>query len=373
MKSVGIFTFQWFDNYGTVLQAYALQRTLAKLGCDAHIIPLVTARESMLHRVVAKSIKGTLQKWGKIVSEGWNRRHNSFERFRTAYFNYGGQAPLRFDEAIKKDYSEDALVFGSDNIWSWGCYYANPAMAAVFLGDGIRHARKFVYAASTGGRISNDSHCDITIDRIRNAGFLKVSLREAVNMDVFAKRGVNARLVPDPSLLLTAQEWNAVALDSSENAAYVLGYDLGHKGGVSIKEVCDVVAGESGCNVKIPYPIRWWHDRSIAVRPGPEEWLSLILNARFVVTNSFHGVMFSLIFNRPFVFVKIIDSGERGELNMRAFDILKTAGLEDRVIASKQEIRHVMGLPIDWTRVNAKIGSFRQVGIDYLSEIAKGI
>ena len=373
MKRVGIVTYQWYDNYGTVLQAYALQHSLVKLGCDTHIIPLMTAHESLLHRMVAKSVRGTLQKWNKILREGWNRRHNSFERFRTAYFNYGGQKPLAFSDATKKDYREDALVFGSDNIWSRGCYYANSDMAAVFLGDGIKHSRKFAYAASTGGRISNDPHCNTTIDRIKNAGFLKVSLREAVNMDVFAERGVIAEVVPDPSLLLTAQEWNAVATGPSEKYAYVFGYDLGHKGGISVRKGCDVIAKENGYRVRIPYPIRWWHDRSVAVRPGPEEWLSLISNASFVVTNSFHGVMFSLIFNRPFVFVKIQDRGERGELNMRALDILKTAGLEDRIVSSEQDIRHVMDMPIDWTVVNAKIGRFRQVGIDYLKEVAKGI
>ena len=372
MKRIGILTFQWFDNYGTALQAYALQLALMKLGCNVRIIPVAPAAESTLHRLVAKSASATIQKWNKILREGWNCHHNGFKRFRDRYFNYGGLSPLAFDEATQMTFDDDVIVFGSDNIWSWGCYSTNPAMASVFIGDGIKHARKVVYAASTGGRISCDPHCDDTIARIKAAGFARVSLREQANVDIFAAHGIKAELVPDPSLLLDANDWEQISPLKADVGDYVFGYDLGHSGGVGIREGCDIVAKTLGCEVKIPYPLKWLRDKSVAVKPDPSQWISLIRSARFVVTNSFHGVMFALIFNRPFAFVKINASGEKGELNMRAFDILKTTGLEDRVVESKIGLECVMGTTIDWGMVNAKVAKFRQTGIEYLNEIAKG-
>ena len=228
MKSALIITFQWFNNYGTVLQAYALQTTLESLGVNANILPL-QIRESWLRRLLAKTLSGTIEKLNKYIQERGNKWRNGFDAFRKAYFNYGQYKPTSFDDAIKCNYDEkDVLVFGSDNIWSLGCIDFDGAMSGVFLGDRIVHRRKVVYAASTAGDITLQEKFAQALERIKRSCFSAISLRERINVKTFSQYGLNAELVPDPTILLTSSQWETIEKKKGRmEKNYVFGYDLG--------------------------------------------------------------------------------------------------------------------------------------------------
>ena len=346
MKSVGILTYQWYDNYGTVLQAYALQTALKKLGYDAHQVPLVL-RESTIKRYFAKSLRGTLMKWNKVMMERGNRWRDGFAVFRREFFDYGGLAAMTFSEALRHDFTEDVLVFGSDNIWSFWCYGLDEPMGRLFTGVGINHPHKIVYAASTGGDISTHPQVGEGLARIKSAGFRCISLREPLNINTLARYGIEAVHVPDPTLLLTADDWTAIEDDTLvPDEPYIFGYDLGHPGKISVHEACRQEAAENGLRVMIPYPKRWFRDSNVACYPTPRQWIALVRHAERVVTDSFHGVIFSLSFNRPFRFLEIGGDGEHQSLNLRAREIMKLVG-DDSL---------------------AKMGTLRDAGLNYLRE-----
>lgn len=369
---IGIITFQWLNNYGTVLQAYALQTALKRLGYASSIVPITCTYLCGWRRFLAKTPKGLLMKFNQFLWERGNRRRNTYNTFRHRNFDRGAVKPLSFRDMMKASLPFDALVWGSDNIWGPWCVSLDDApMSGVFYGDDINHKRKIAYAASTGAFL--DLHPDYltVLKRIKAAGFERIGLREAANVKVFEANGIHAMHVPDPSLLLTDEDWAKVEqTETLPNTPYVLGYELGHEGTISVRKGCAAVAAGEKLAVRMPYPKSYWRDRQVACYPTPFEWIALIRHARYVVTDSFHGVMFSLIFKRPFVYISGRD--ESGRLNMRANEILGYVDLKSRIVPEKTDaviLRQLMGEPIDWTSVGRKLEAFRNQGIEFLKQI----
>ena len=243
-------------------------------------------------------------------------------------------------------------------------------MGRLYFGDMVKHPRKIVYAASSAGRLADHPRHKEALSRIAAADFFAISLREKANVDFFRANGFSPALVPDPSLLLSREEWIEIELAPKRSVKndFVFGYDLGHKGAVSVRNACDMIAAEWNCSIHIPYPKRFWKDRRVACAPGPAEWLWYIHHARLVVTNSFHGVMFSLVFNVPFVYLPII--AEDSSLNMRTFDILNYVGLMNRclhkTVSLEDEYLRLANATIDWGPINERLSVFRRHGLDYL-------
>lgn len=358
MKSAGIITFQWFDNYGTVLQAYGLQTALRGMGVDAQIIPLRIRERTGLLSFVSKSWRGFLTKINNYLWQKGSLRPRLYSEFRQSNFNYAQMPSLYFDEACSRIFSQDVLVFGSDNIWSPWCTSLDDSMGHLFYGTHVKHTNKIVYAASTAGYLSDHPRAGEVINRVKDAGFRSVSLREGANVDLFRKNGIDAVRVPDPAFLLTKDQWMILERkpEGVASGEYVLGYDLGHVGDVSIREACEQEARNSGLKVLIPFPKKYWRDRDVACYPSPGEWLWLIHHAKCVVTNSFHGVMFSLVYNVPFRFCSV--AGGDKSLNMRAFEVLEKFRL----------LTNVIGQPVDWRIVNKEIDAFRETGLEYLKK-----
>lgn len=366
MKSVGIITFQWYDNYGTVLQAYGLQETVRELGCDARIVPLRIHERHGVFRILSKTFKGLCLNSRKYVIERILARHIKFMRFRDKYFRYLGNEKYFFEEAISRKWDEDALIFGSDNIWSPWCTSLDDVMGDLFYGSGIEHDRKIAYAASTAGYLRSHPRCDELLNRIQGAHFKSISLREQINVDLFNENGIKAEFAPDPTLLLPRKEWESVGKEptGSDLSPYIFGYDLGHSGSIPIFEACSILAHAGKLAIKMPYPKHFWRDRRVACYPGPEEWLGWIRCSSGVVTNSFHGLIFSIIFNRPFVFVPIV--GEDDSLNMRSQELLRFFGAENRILWDEKDLERLYAAPIDWELVNSKMRILANMGKAYL-------
>lgn len=366
MKTASIFTFQWSDNFGTVLQAYALQEAIRSLGVEADIVPLTPDTQCGIRRFIARTPKALLIKWTRLLASWERDRRAKFNSFRLKFFTYESKGRLSFKRCTTHHFLADYLVFGSDNIWAPDVVQIGQAQGNVFYGKSICHPNKIAYAPSTAGTLADSRHRNRVIEDIRSAGFSAISLRERENVEFFAEHGIDAQLVPDPSLLLDADTWGAVLDDSlCPESSYYFGYDLGHRNEETVSQVIDSLCAKDGSHKLVCYPNDWERTLHKGVAPSPQQWLALIGKAKGIVTNSFHGVMFSIIFNRPFVFLPIV--GEYATLNVRARGILEELNAQSHIWTRGCTLASTMATPIDGEVVQR----FRRLGLDYLKRSFK--
>lgn len=213
----------------------------------------------------------------------------------------------------------DVLITGSDQVWNKldGTYFLD------FCKDS--QTRKVAYAASFGGRSYHG--IDARIVRKWLSSFHAVSLRERNGVEQCNRLEIHsAQLVPDPTLLLTKDDYNKLCNDTV-NEKYVLIYLLGSKMDFDVSAVYSFAYSKG---LKVVYVAsQGMTDSYDKVYPSISEWLTLISNAEYIVTNSFHGTVFSLIFERQFLTIPL--TGGASKMNCRLETLLEDFNLSDRL------------------------------------------
>ena len=326
MKSVAGITFHASHNYGSVLQAYALQTAVQALGAKYEILNFRTARQIDLYTVFTKrkGLKYLLKNASHAVY--YPDLHRKWERFEAFIHNRLALSAKTFSsleelEAAKLSY--DCYIAGSDQIW-------NPVPAdfdwAYYL-PFVREGRRIAYAPSFGQLASVGE--GETTDRIRRAllQFDALSAREiAAKEKIYTLIGREAALVLDPTLLLPEEKWNAVCAPGRvQDEDYIFLYTLFADPGIirmaktlSKKLGLPIVTSNFSNQYDVFTPFKKRFDA------GPEEFLNLIQNAKMVLTSSFHGTVFSILYHRPFLSI-------RGLSDARISSLLEICGLSDRV------------------------------------------
>lgn len=364
MKTALIFTLQWSDNYGTVLQAYALQQALKSLGVQGVVAPVYPESDGLTRRFVGRSLSATVHKWRNLYWK--SRRSGWFSDFRRRYFDYGGLSPIVRTKISKCDFScFDALVFGSDNIWG-AENRIDGRDAEVFFALGIRHGNKIAYAPSSGGNLMIDPLRNVVVDLVRRGGFRKISCREQSSVTAFLEAGILSVRVPDPTLLVSAVDWHQIEEPIDGASACVFGYDLGHVNERRVRDVCLTLADGDGRKMSVCYPNDWSKNEKQGIPMTPGQWVWRVRSARCVVSNSFHGVVFSIIFHKPFLYLPI--SGEKSRQNGRADEMLDLCGLQARRLESGRDCKAQMESEINWDLVEERLKPFREKGFDFLRE-----
>jgi coenzyme F420-reducing hydrogenase beta subunit len=377
---IGIITFHWVDNYGAVLQAYALQTYLSQQGYDARIIdytPNTPERqyqkqfEGKLTRclkqcltikrpwLMPKKIRDCLDDWQsyrkdwRMVIKEWR-----FEKFRSRYLNRSRRYDS-FEELRMNPPLSDAYMCGSDQIW-------NPFFTAggegkptlsYFLDFGPVEVRRIAYAVSFGVTRYPQEALDLIYPCVSR--FNAVSVRENSGRGILLLCGMeNVGVMPDPTLLLTAKDYDRFYLPwQLPKRNHIFFYAL-HAGQKTIEEIKN-------------YVTRSLH-RDIIDAGTPENsmmgittWLKSIRSADSVVTNSFHGMIFSIIYRKPFIVIPV--EGSRSGMNDRIYTLLEKTGLQDRMIEHYDEkrIAAVMAKNIDWDTVEDRIASLRNDARDF--------
>jgi hypothetical protein len=357
---VGILTFPDSISYGAVLQMYALQTAVERLGHEAEVIHYHNAYMKAEKHI--RKGQGTLRFVLQRAVRRWVHRplyaaFTAFERQNVRLHParaFSDRASLmRFGSAY------DAVVCGSDQVWNPGITDTDSSYFLDFCGD---HTRRVAYAPSFGvEELPSDVAQTI---RPHLAAFDALSVREEAGrrlVQQVAER--DAAVVVDPTLLLTAEDW--MALERPHPAAvgeYIVYFTVRRSDALFAR--CVAWAESHGMKMLVVGGNRRTADRNrhplITYVPdiGPQEWLYLMHHARYVVTNSFHGTAFSVIFEKDF-FVEY-----PARTASRLQQVVEGLGFDSRVVREGEPMTEAAA-PYDG--VAAALNGMRQESLAYLS------
>lgn len=367
MKKIGIITFHESDNYGTVLQAYALQTTIIQLGFDAEIINFnrKTSKKKHSHTLIER-IKYFKKNYNlKVILNRNNIKNYSKEKvlvfsdFRKKHFKYSNERVYTFNELESLSSKYEAIVCGSDMIWADN---RSDCLEVYFLQFAPRNKR-CSYAPSFGaGEISSE----LTNKYITYLeGFNSLSCREKSGVKLIEQlTGKSAELVLDPTLLLSAELWKNSGKKVYMNEKYILVYMFEGVPKRVKKIIRDVARYYNAKIVQIPMQEKQFNKDNKNVI-GPAEYISLFENASFIFTNSYHGLMFSIIFNKSFYVVPRGIDNKWSQFESRLINTLEMINCESRLISSDFNIDYEK-LNIDYKNINIKIEEERKKSINYL-------
>lgn len=334
---IGILTFHFSDNYGALLQAYALRRYLTDQGHDVFFVnyhpSYVEDGSDFVGIKSFASLKTNLKiaylKTLKLINACFPKEHtHRMEEFRSKFLPVDGQSIKLVTDIPKQLQSYDLLLFGSDQIWN-----PNPSIGfdpVYFANFDSKGAVTASYAASFGKNSLETTYNKELGELLSNFDFLSVRERSGAEIIKTANEKYKPVVVPDPTFLLDDYD-DLLTVNKVGSHGHVFCYAL--RSPVGIREVAHGLAKEYGVKVLSPYnPHRRWFEIGETIYPDVIEWLHYLKNAEFVVTNSFHATVFAILFRKKFVFVEL--SGSRSQLNTRSRNLLDSLGLSSRIVDS---------------------------------------
>ena len=348
-------------NHGASLQAYALQTYLETLGHDVEIIdykPPYLSRHYNLWRVgnplwykyiILRIIYILLKLPNRLISLKRKRAFDIFTKkyLKIAFRRYGS------NEELKANCPEaDVFIAGSDQIWN--CLFPNGKDPAFYLDFVPEEKIKASYAASFAGSTLDEEYHNMVKERVAYLDY--VSVRESSGLDILKKIGINkGHQVLDPVFLLDKTCWNEFATEFySEDYLFV--YDF--EGSEQIKNICLQIAKEHKLKIYSINCTSSYVDKKF-IYSGPKKFLSLIKHSKYVVSNSFHGTAFALLFEKEFVVV------ERSEgINARMIDLLKNLAIPERLLVDYKSLD-----PINYSRVNTRLGELKENSKGYIDSV----
>lgn len=351
---IGIVTQPLATNYGGILQNYALQQVLKKLGHEVWTIDY--NRFNWLDwadnawRVLAHKMLGHDAKFAP-APEVRRQKEAPLRKFVHDHISLTVPRTKKFSSRILDKYSFDAVVVGSDQVWR---PIYNYDVADCFLKfAGPRSMLKVAYAASFGTAAWELSDKQTAECARLVKSFKGVSVRELSGINLCKEHlDMDAVNVLDPTLLLQADDYMTLCRNIPKQEPFVFAYILD-----KTEEKMNII--KSFAKSKgLPYFIKS-ADSHVKPEDSVELWLSYFRDASYVITDSFHGTVFSIIFNKEFV---VLGNEQRG--NSRFESLLNIFGLEGRMIS---RLNQTKSGDIDWQAVNAR----REESIEYSVEWLK--
>lgn len=362
MKTATI-TFHGSHNYGSMLQAYALQQKVLELVGHNEIINFRSVAQQRMNRVITgrKRIATVLKDLTHLFYyTSLQKKHLKFELFLRDYL-ICTQEYHSLEELNKAFLDYDVFISGSDQIWN-----PNPEdFSLAYLLPFVHKAKKISYAVSLGPR----SHFKTNLSG-EYASLLKsyqaISVREEGSKQILNELLPDRSIfiVNDPVFLLTKEQWEKlIDKEPIVKGNYLFFYTL-----FADAEMIRIV-NEFSRRMQIPVLISNFtnfYDLTSGFKKkldcGPLEFLNLIYHAHFVCTSSFHGTALSMLLNKEFMTI-------RGMHDNRISSILKKMKLTERSIDTHVEVAEKMQLmKVDYQTVNRMIVSYREVGVHFLKE-----
>lgn len=377
---IAILTQPLHNNYGGNLQNFALQTALKKMGHESITIDRHSSiklrkmlRLGYFKRLASHYLKGTLKPNARdyfgIYKDQKDRAH--VIKFIETYIN---KTPRLYNDLdVQKIFAEhqfDAVIVGSDQCWR---PRYSPSINTYFLDflENDKSIKKIAYAASFGTEQWEFDAQQTQMAQRFIKQFDAISVREKQAIELVKNRlNAEASFVLDPTLLLDKEDYltviNAYQPPLPKNqGVYTYVLDTGDWKGQVINQVAkslnaEVFNNQPKATIKKPSD-----NSDDYIIPSIEGWIKGFIDADFVVTDSFHGTVFSILFNKPFVSLLNLDRGAS-----RFYSILSEFGLEDRLITEYDEvvINSLLRKVINYKEVNKIIEELKANSENVLEE-----
>lgn len=380
MKKIGIITILNVNNYGAELQAFALPHKLKSMGYDNEIINYLFYKnpeyksESSSQPLIKTSFKNKLKdfvlKWLDKYS-AWKypeiakRRKERFDNFHKTHTPLS-KSYKSYSELFNATLPYDTYIVGSDQVW-------NPNngtnIAPYFLTFAPENANKVSFASSFGVSSLNEKYYDQYRKWLKNLDY--VGTREIDGVNIIKNiTGKNATHVVDPTLLLSKKEWEDLMVPYESEEPYILffifkknryaeelAYRIQEKTGFKIIRVC-----------KNEIPLES-DDKILNIRDfGPLEFLGLYSGAEIVLTTSFHGSVFSLIFEKPFYTI----TPKSKDNNSRQESLVNTLHLKERLLREGDVVDLERLYDVNFANVRKILRRQIDSSIEFLEQSLKG-
>ena len=360
---IGIVTLVDVNNYGGVLQAVAIQDYLRMSGHDAVLLHVrYNPRGNRLIKFLERPAKGVVE----FVKD------RKFASFRGRHFRTGGLPSFELKAFLADSPAFDAYVCGSDQIWNPGNCADELKRRLFFLDFGRPEARRVAYAASWGTNALDEGvHREIA----RCLGrFNAVSVREKSGAEIVDALGGRASWVPDPALLHDSEYWGAIADEAERKASAETLFQCEYRWTpcVSFQDVRALLCGTYGWKTVIPFSNKPFRQLALTRCLSPAEWLDGVRRSSFVLSNSYHAVLFSIVFKRPFLAIPLI--GKYAGMNERIYSVTERLGLQDRLVTAfdPAQILKQAETPIDWAAVHRRLNEWRGEASAFLAAALQG-
>lgn len=343
---VGILTFHRALNYGAVLQSYALQQVLKDLGYDACIIDYKQKHIEKIYKVFDFEYflslfchPYALYLYLKNIN---NRkiRNNLFASFRDKYLD------------IRNFFLEENGIYliGSDQLWNVNC---TNGVDDVFWGESIHFKNRKVYSYAISSNQKSINAVGFENLRRYVSNFSALSFRECLISEIVRKNaGSESRVDIDPTLLLDSNRWSKIVNKDWKARRYVLLYEIRNRCPKNfLQKKAEVLAQDIGCEVIDISDMQY----------SPEDFVSLFKYAEYIITNSFHGTVFSILFEKPLFVYKMNDGND-----LRYVNLLNLVGAEELLVEKTFQPKPQN---FDYTLTRAKISNMREKSISYLKSL----
>ena len=366
---IGILTF-WItcrENYGTALQAFALQHVLRQMGHEPFLIRYVHKNDFRTMPFIKYlwacflTVRSYIMFWRLLATRKrermrdfrgfWHRRLSLSDKVYHGFVALCGDCP-----------AADVYIAGGDQLWN--CFSLSREGRTWFLDFVPDDKRRISYSVSVGALRSAEKYIEFMRPLLQK--FSHISVREKLGVEICQKAGYdNACQVCDPTLLMTGAEWRREFPGRTDGIG-VLVY------AINIQCCEDIYWNEirkfaedrgTGITLLPSQGAEQVFPASISRFPTVEGFMEIYRGAEYIITNSYHGMIFSIINHKPFAVV--LQRGRTESTNDRCFDLLNIFGLENRLCRDGR-FDAVFCNDIDWDAVDLRWAEYRRHSLDYL-------
>ena len=351
MKRIGTVTFHNANNYGAVLQAYALKRYICNMGYNCDVLDYRSLTiEARYHKKVASG--GFVKKVRVAIQNAVDqRRYSRFASFRKEYI----EPYVYSNEELS---SFDTVIVGSDQVWNLNLTQNDTGYFLDFV-----PGNKISYAASFGVSTLTETQSDFCRQYLQE--FSNIAVREPQGLElVYRITGQKADVVVDPVFLLTKGDWIEHLQLRKREKKYILVYLFGYTDDsrkfirqLKLKTGLDVYVIDGNICPAV-YGDKFFRTLN------PVRWVELIMNAEYVITNSFHCSAFSIIFERKFFEMPAANGMKTGS---RITNLLEISGLSHQAV--DYHLPAEMNEDVDWDEVRVKMTPYIEKSKQFLRNV----